>query len=81
MSTPAHVVPIRPVAPATTIDVPPPIQPVDRDEFISDLSIILKSALECLLSEFDYEANLKSSTAVAARLLAATIDRLQEVQA
>lgn len=81
MSTPAHVVPIRPVAPATTIDVPPPIQPVDRDEFISNLPFILESALEYLLSEFDYETNPKSNTAIAARLLAATIDRLQEVQA
>ncbi len=76
MSTFAPVVPLRPAEPSATIDVPPQNTPIDREWIISELPAILEGALEYLLSEFDYEANIQSNTAVAARILAATIDSL-----
>jgi len=76
MSTLAPVVPLRPAEPSATVTVPPPNAPIDREQIISELPFILEGALNYLLSDFDYEANLSSNTAVAARILAATIDRL-----
>ena len=69
------IVPIRPV-PTSTIIVPP--GSIDREELIKNLPFLLEAALEYLLSEFDYESHLDSNTAIAARILAATIDRLND---
>lgn len=64
---------------STIILVPPPNEPVELEKLISDLPFILSGALEYLLSDFDYEANPSSNTAVAARILATTVDRLEGV--
>lgn len=61
------------------IEIPSPVEPVDGDELFSSLPFILNNALNCLLSEFDYPANLESNTSIAIRLLATTMDRLQRV--
>lgn len=63
----------------TIIPVPAPNEPIELEKLISDLPFILSGALEYLLSDFDYEANPTSNTAIAARILAATVDRLEGV--
>lgn len=50
-------------------------------ELIAALPMIFESALGYLLSEFDYEANSDSNTAIAVRLLATSAERFQRVKA
>jgi hypothetical protein len=56
--------------------VPEPNRPHDRDEIIGILPDALNYALSLILAEFDYDADPTCRLAVAARVLAAMIDRL-----
>jgi len=49
----------------------------DPDDVIKNMPVILESALSYLLSEFDYEGNLESNTAIAVRLLIAGVVQAQ----
>ncbi len=49
-------------------------------EMLAAFPMLLESALGYLLSEFDYEANPQSNTAIAVRLLAAGADRFKRLQ-
>ena len=49
-------------------------------EMLAAMPILLESALGYLLSEFDYEANSQSNTAIAVRILAAGADRFKRLQ-
>ena len=64
---------------STIISVPATNDPIELEKLISELPFILSGALEYLLSDFDYDANPTSNTAIAARILATTVDRLEGV--
>ena len=49
-------------------------------DLIASLPTLFETTLGYLLSEFDYDANAKSNTAIAIRLLAAGAERFQQLQ-
>ncbi|MET0119240.1 MAG: hypothetical protein ABW090_17610 [Sedimenticola sp.] len=53
---------------------------LDPYDFIDNLPVVLQSALELLLEQVDYHEEIASSQAIAARLLALTVVRLEEQQ-
>ena len=61
-----------------SIHVPTSDKPVDIDKLIANLPEILEITLHYLLADFDYEKNIESNTAIAARLLATTATRLYD---
>jgi hypothetical protein len=48
-------------------------------ELVTALPTIFESAVAYILSEFDYEANLHSNTAIAVRLLAVSAERFERI--
>lgn len=48
-------------------------------ELVAALPTIFESAVAYILSEFDYEANLHSNTAIAVRLLAVSAERFERI--
>jgi hypothetical protein len=80
----AVILPLRPAnreaAARLVADIPEPIGGFDqaaRDLLIADLPFILAGALSMILFDFDYEANQDASLALACRILAGTINRLE----
>ena len=53
---------------------------VELAQLLAALPMLFESALGYLLSEFDYEANQQSNTAIAARLLATGADRFRRLE-
>jgi hypothetical protein len=50
----------------------------DRAAMIADLPMILESALDLILEDFDAKPGMTASSAVGCRILATVIDRLQD---
>lgn len=50
----------------------------DRAAMIADLPMILESALDLILDDFDALPGMTASSAVGCRILATVIDRLQD---
>lgn len=77
----SNVTPLHPInrdaAAALLAAIPEPNRLLDRDEVISVLPDALEYALSLILAEFDYDADPTCRLAVAARVLAAMIDRLE----
>ena len=61
-----------------TIQIPVSDKPVNTEELLANLPEILEIILHYLLADFDYEKNLESNTAIAARLLADITTRLYD---
>ena len=53
----------------------------DQQFFLDGLPLLFEGALVYLLADFDYEANLTSDTAIAARLMALGARRLRQIPA
>ena len=61
-------------------DIPDPLGGFDqeaRELLIADLPFILGGALELILCDFDFDAYPEANIAVACRILAGTIERLE----
>ena len=78
------IIPLRPTdqeaAARLVADIPEPIGGFDqeaRELLIADLPFILTSVLELILCDFDFDAYPEANIAVACRILAATIERLE----
>ena len=50
----------------------------DRDAMLDDLPMILETALDLILEDFEALPGMTASSAVGCRILAAVIDRLQD---
>ena len=57
--------------------IPAPTPGFDRASLIGDLPMILTGALEMILCDFDMDDYPTANLAVACRILAATIERLE----
>ena len=55
--------------------------PFDAEQVINGMPMLLESAVSYLLSEFDYQANIESNTAIAVRIIAACTAQAQCLQA
>lgn len=58
--------------------IPAPSADFDRAAMIADLPMILGSALDLILEDFEALPGMTQSSAVGCRILAAVIDRLQD---
>ncbi|OOZ35665.1 hypothetical protein [Solemya velesiana gill symbiont] len=57
-----------------------PIANTHPDELLENLPDVLRSTLDLLLEEFDYQQEISSNQAIVARLLAMTVVRLEDRQ-
>ena len=55
-------------------------RPFDAGKTINGLPMLLESAVSYLLSDFDYQANIASNTAIAIRIVAACVAQTQCLQ-
>ena len=79
-----NIIPLRPTDPEAAArlvaGMPDPIGGFDqaaRELLIADLPLILGGVLELILCNFDFDAYPEDNLAVACRLLAGTINRLE----
>jgi hypothetical protein len=57
-----------------------PNKPVDPVAFLDSLHLLFEGALHHLLADIDYEANLTSNAAIAARLMAVGAERMLQLK-
>jgi hypothetical protein len=57
--------------------VPEAPEDFDRDAMLDDLPMILESALDLILEDFDALPGMTTSSAIGCRILAVAIDRLR----
>ena len=76
-----NITPLRPTNPETTARLiartPAPQPGFERESFLGSLPMILTGALEMILCDFDMDDYPTANLAVACRILAATIERLE----
>lgn len=72
-----NIVPLRAHNTTIPFSVPAPTRDaLSLDEQIKDFPDLITAAIEYILADFDYTANLTANTAIAVRLLAVMADRL-----
>jgi len=72
-----NIVPLRAHNATIPFAVPAPTrEALSLDEQIKDFPDLITAAIEYILADFDYTANLTANTAIAVRLLAVMADRL-----
>ncbi len=72
----SNVAHLRPANNQSPFTVPETDKVIPLDELVSNLPEFLETALSYIISDFNYHDNIESNTAVAVRILAATVDRL-----
>lgn len=74
-----NVIPLHPtpsISVDSLIDKDKPFSAEERERLIADLPWVLEEVLKLVMSEFDYETEFKSNTAIACRILALSVNRL-----
>jgi len=74
----SNVAPLRPNNIPVPCNFPAANEPMPIDELVIRLPEFIETALSYILSDFDYENNISSNTAVGIRVLALTVDRLKD---
>lgn len=81
----SSVIPLHPAnaarAQSLIASVPTPSSPVNMDHLTGELPEILEYVVALILDDFDYDANRRSSTAIAVRILATLAERFEGVSA
>lgn len=84
-SSMSNITPLHPAnaerAQSLIASIPDPSSPVDMDRLTGELPEMLGYVVALILDDFDYDANLRSKTAIAIRILATIAERFEGVQA
>lgn len=81
----SNITPLHPASAARAqsliASIPDPSSPVDMDRLTGELPDMLGYVVALILDDFDYDANRRSKTAIAIRILATIAERFEGVQA
>lgn len=81
----SNITPLHPAnaerAQSLIASIPDPSSPVDMDRLTGELPDMLGYVVALILDDFDYDANRRSKTAIAIRILATIAERFEGAQA